>query len=68
MLDGPDSWVQALAADKTIEQFIPIDFSDAESVFERCCQAITRARKVRFTDVPLLYARLILQLGACSPL
>lgn len=47
VLDGPDSWVQNLLRDKTIEQFVPIDFSEGELVFERCYKAIANIRRVR---------------------
>lgn len=36
VLDGPDSWVQLLEPQGIIEKFVPIDFSDAETVFDRC--------------------------------
>jgi carnosine synthase len=40
VLDGPDSWAQLMQREGTIAKFCPIDFSDAEHVFENC-------RKVR---------------------
>lgn len=42
VIDGPDSWVQLLEKEGTIEAFLPIDFSNAETVFDRCCEAIRR--------------------------
>ena len=46
ILDGPDSWCQTLEKDGVIEKFIPLDFSDAESVFQRALDAITKAQAV----------------------
>ena len=30
------SWIQVLEQNGTIEKFIPMDFSDADTVFDRC--------------------------------
>ena len=49
ILDGPDSWSQTLVAEGIAERFVPIDFSDPDSVFERCVAAIQAARKVRLS-------------------
>lgn len=46
VLDGPDSWAQLMQREGVIAKFCPIDFSDAEHVFENC-------RKVRYA-APLL--------------
>lgn len=35
VLDGPDSWVQLLETEGVIEKFVPIDFSNADTVFDR---------------------------------
>lgn len=43
VLDGPDSWCKQLAEAGIIEKYIPIDFSDAETVFDRCLEAIKSA-------------------------
>mmetsp|Transcript_24803 Transcript_24803/g.63947 ORF Transcript_24803/g.63947 Transcript_24803/m.63947 type:complete len:638 (+) Transcript_24803:91-2004(+) len=43
VLDAPDSWVQVLEKEGKIAKFIPVDFTDAETVFERCMQGIKRA-------------------------
>jgi carnosine synthase len=45
VLDGPDSWAQALAADGVIERFVPLDFSDADAVFDNALAAIAAAKK-----------------------
>ena len=42
VLDGPDSWCRQLQEEGIIEKFIPIDFSDAETVFDRCLEAIQK--------------------------
>lgn len=38
VLDGPDSWAQLLEQEGLISKFVPIDFSDAEHVFDHCLQ------------------------------
>lgn len=38
VLDAADSWAQLLAAEGIISSFVPIDFSDAENVFENCLE------------------------------
>ncbi|KAA6416926.1 MAG: glutathione synthetase ATP-binding domain [Trebouxia sp. A1-2] len=45
IIDGPDSWCQTLQDDKMIEKFIGIDFSDAESVFDKCLAACKKVQK-----------------------
>ena len=45
ILDGPDSWAQALAADGTIEAFVPLDFGDADTVFDRALAALQAVRR-----------------------
>lgn len=39
VLDGPDSWAQLLEKEGVIASFCPIDFSDAEHVFDNCLKA-----------------------------
>lgn len=46
IIDGPDSWAQSLKTDATIEKFVGLDFSDADTVFERCMEAINKVKKV----------------------
>ena len=46
IIDGPDSWCQTLQDDKMIEKFIGIDFSDADSVFDKCLAACKKVQKV----------------------
>ncbi len=46
ILDGPDSWAQSLQEEGKIEKFVPVDFSDAESAFERCVAALNRIKSV----------------------
>ena len=45
VLDGPDSWVQALAADGTVDRFVPLDFADADTVFERALDAVLKVKR-----------------------
>ena len=44
ILDGPDSWAQTLAADGTIEAFVPLDFEDTDTVFDRALAALQAVR------------------------
>lgn len=40
VLDGPDSWCKELEEEGIIKKYIAIDFSDADTVFDRCLEAI----------------------------
>ena len=46
IIDGPDSWSQTLKPEGTIEKFVGLDFSDADTVFDRCLEAINKIKKV----------------------
>ena len=46
IIDGPDSWCQTLQTEKLIEKFVGIDFSNAETVFDRCLAAVKKVKKV----------------------
>ena len=46
VLDGPDSWAQTMVTDGIIEKFVGLDFSDAETVFDRCVSAINDIKEV----------------------
>ena len=39
-------WPQDMVAEGVIEKFIGLDMSDAETVFDRCLEAIKRVKKV----------------------
>jgi hypothetical protein len=41
VLDAPDSWAQLLEGEGVIAKFMPVDFSDAEHVFEHCLRVST---------------------------
>ena len=45
IIDGPDSWCQTLQEEKLAEKFVSIDFSDAETVFDRCLAAVKKIKK-----------------------
>ena len=45
IIDGPDSWCQTLQEEKLAEKFVGIDFSDAETVFDRCLAAVKKIKK-----------------------
>ena len=47
ILDGPDSWAQSLLETKQIEKFVPVDFTDADSAFDRCVAALKKVKSVR---------------------
>ena len=72
VVDGPDSWSKSLVAENVIEKFIPLDMSDAETLFDRAMDEIKKARKelgeldgiVSFSEMAMpLVARLAEQLG-----
>lgn len=44
IIDGPDSWSQTLVDEGIAEKFYGLDFSDADTVFERCVEVIEKAR------------------------
>ncbi|GBF94434.1 hypothetical protein Rsub_07248 [Raphidocelis subcapitata] len=43
VLDAPDSWAQLMEGEGVVSSFVPIDFSDAENVFEHCLEGIRAA-------------------------
>lgn len=47
VIDGPDSWSQSLKNEGMIEKFVGLDFSDADTVFERCLEVLSNIKKVR---------------------
>ena len=53
IIDGPDSWSQTLQDEKMIEKFIGIDFSDADTVFDKCLAAVKKIKKVSQHMMPL---------------
>ena len=50
VLDGPDSWAQTMASDGIVEKFVGLDFTDADTVFDRCVKAINAIKKVCITN------------------
>eukprot|EP00798_Chlamydomonas_sp_ICE-L_P025943 gene25943-11622_t len=42
VLDGPDSWCQLLEQEGVIEKFLPIDFSEADTVLDRCYELLEK--------------------------
>ena len=51
VLDAADSWAQLLEPEGVIAKFVPVDFSDAESVLQQCLEvggAVTAAAVVVF--------------------
>lgn len=46
VIDGPDSWSASLVSDGLVESFIPIDFSDTVTLFERVLDACKKVRLV----------------------
>lgn len=46
IIDGPDSWAQSLKTEGMIERFVGLDFADADTVFDRCMDAINKVKKV----------------------
>lgn len=72
VIDGPESWSQSMVEEGVIERFIGLDMSDAETVFDRCLEAIKKIRKevgeldgiLSFSEMAMpLVARLTEQLG-----
>lgn len=43
VLDAGDSWAQLMEGEGIISKFVPIDFSDAENVFDHCLEGIKAA-------------------------
>lgn len=43
VLDAADSWAQLMEPEGVISSFVPIDFSDAEHVFDHCLEGIKAA-------------------------
>jgi carnosine synthase len=65
VLDAPDSWVQLLEKEGVIAKFMPIDFSDAEAVFDKCLAAIKSvAGSVGEVDGVLTFCELAVPLAS----
>ncbi len=45
------SWAQLLVKEGIIEKFVPIDFSDVETVFDRCLKVVRVVRVVQVVQV-----------------
>uniref|UniRef100_A0A7S0RDS3 ATP-grasp domain-containing protein n=1 Tax=Chlamydomonas leiostraca TaxID=1034604 RepID=A0A7S0RDS3_9CHLO len=43
VLDMADSWIRAMEAEGKVAAFVPIDFNDADTVFEQCLAGIKAA-------------------------
>jgi carnosine synthase len=43
VLDASDSWAQLLVEEGVAEKFVPIDFGDADTVFEQCLKGLKQA-------------------------
>lgn len=47
IIDSPESsWVQGMQDDGTISKFVPIDFNDEATVFEKCLAAVRDVERV----------------------
>lgn len=47
IIDGPDSWSQSMVKEGMVERFVGIDFSDADTIYDRCLAAINKIKQVR---------------------
>ena len=47
IIDGPDSWSQSMVKEGLVERFVGIDFSDADTIYDRCLAAINEVKQVR---------------------
>jgi hypothetical protein len=47
MIDGPESWSRILEGEGVLEKFVPFDWSDQDTVFERCLEACKRVEQVK---------------------
>lgn len=47
MIDGPECWARSLEAEGILERYIGLDFSEPDTVFDRCIEVIKGIRKVR---------------------
>lgn len=45
VLDAPDSWARLLEQEGQIAKFVPIDFNDADTVFDQCL-AVSAVQRV----------------------
>ncbi|KAI8466821.1 MAG: ATP-grasp domain-containing protein [Monoraphidium minutum] len=43
VIDAPDSWAQLMEGEGVISKFVPVDFSDAENVFDHCLEGVKAA-------------------------
>lgn len=54
MIDGPESWSRILEDEGVLEKFVPFDWSDNDTVFDRCLEACKRVEQVRTHSFELL--------------
>jgi hypothetical protein len=47
MIDGSESWSRILADEGVLEKFVPFDWSDQDTVFERCLEVCQRVEQVK---------------------
>ncbi|KAF8057917.1 hypothetical protein HT031_005863 [Scenedesmus sp. PABB004] len=47
IIDGPDSWSQTLVGEGVAEEFVPLDFADAGTVFDRALAALSALREAK---------------------
>ena len=57
IIDGPDSWSQSMVKEGMVERFVGIDFSDADTIFDRCLAAINKIKQVHAGTAAHLQAR-----------
>ena len=54
MIDGPESWSRILEDEGVLEKFVPFDWSDNDTVFDRCLEACKRVEQVRMRSCEIL--------------
>lgn len=64
IIDGPDSWSQSMVNEGLVERFVGIDFSDADTIYDRCLAAIIKVKQVRARTAAQLQG---LDGSACNP-
>ena len=46
IVDGPDNWSRALVGESVVDKFVPLDWSDADTIFDRALATLEGVRKV----------------------
>lgn len=68
VLDAPDSWAQRMETEGVISKFVPINFADAEHVYDNCLKVRQIATLAHSHETSWQHAVLLLTANMRQPL